>query len=249
MSLNLLASLFKKKHISADLSFIVADIHSHLIPGIDDGAKNMEDAIQMIQGLYDLGIKKIYTTPHIMGDTYRNTSEIINEGLLDVNNVLKEKKISPPIHATSEYYFDENFFKLIEKKDLLTFGDNYLLFELPHFNRPANIEEIVFQLNLAGYKPILAHPERYPYLYDAKLSQYEKLKNIGLCFQVNLLSFIGGYTADAKFFANKLAELKMINFIATDLHNQAQLNFIKNKLSQKIVDKIITNNLLNEQLL
>lgn len=127
----MLKSLFsgfgKKEEPLADFSFLGTDMHSHLIPGIDDGAKTIEDSITLIKELHSLGFKKLYTTPHIMSDYFRNTPEIINAGLEDVRAAIKAEGIPVEINAAAEYYFDDGFVRKLENEKLLTIGSNYLL--------------------------------------------------------------------------------------------------------------------------
>ena len=166
----MLKSLFKifgnKEEPLKDYSAIHTDMHSHLIPGIDDGAKTIEDSILLISELYNMGFRKLITTPHIMSDFYRNTPENIMSGLDKIKRTLKDEEIDMEIEAAAEYYFDDGFVRKLENEKLLTFGDNYLLFEISYINCPDNINEVVFKMQVQGYKPVMAHPERYPFWYN-----------------------------------------------------------------------------------
>src|SRR5690606_27441218 len=120
--------LFSKKKkeqedVLTDLSVLKVDMHSHLIPGIDDGAKNLEDSIVLISGMKNLGFRKLITTPHIMSDYYRNTSDSILAGLDKVRKRLYELSIDIELDAAAEYYYDENFLDLLRRKELLSIGD------------------------------------------------------------------------------------------------------------------------------
>lgn len=222
--------LFRKKPKNKTLPFLV-DIHSHLLPGLDDGVKSIKETVYIIKVLQKLGYKKIITTPHIMSDHYPNTEEGITSKLNETKDLLKEHGIDIKLEAAAEYYLDENLLsKLSKQEKVLTFGKNYLLFETSFFNKPAFLEDAVFIMNTQGYQPVLAHPERYSYLQsDNKL--LEKLKNMNLLFQMNLLSLSGFYSVEVKNYAIKLLKANLIEFVGTDCHNALQINEIYNKLS------------------
>ena len=170
-----------------DFSTLNTDMHSHLIPGIDDGAKTMEDSIALIKMLHSVGYTRLITTPHIMSDYYKNTPEIINAGLEQVREAIKIENIPVEIFAAAEYYLDDGFLQKLEEEKLMTFGDNYLLVEISYINPPENIKEIFFRTRVAGYKPILAHPERYPFWYNS-FDEYRSIRDSGVLLQLNLNS-------------------------------------------------------------
>jgi len=235
-----------KKHIELPL---LVDIHSHLLPGLDDGVKSVQETIYILKILKKLGYKKIITTPHIMSDHYPNSRLDIISKLEYVKDVIKKQGIDIQLEAAAEYYLDENFIsRLTHQKKFLTFGNNYLLFETSFFNKPAFLEEAVFNMNAQGYQPILAHPERYGYLQqDDKL--LEKLRNMNLMFQMNMLSLTGFYSIEVKKFALKLLKANLIHFVGTDCHNALQANEILNKMNSKNVKLISSHNILNRNLM
>ena len=227
----------------------VVDIHSHLIPGIDDGAKTMHDSILLIGKLQELGFKKLITTPHIMRDKYPNSSQVIAAGLKELKQKLLAKGIDIEIEAASEYFLDEHFLQLVKERDILTFGDKYLLFELSYTSKPIFLESAIFEMISAGYKPVLAHPERYIFLHK-NFEEYKWLKRKGLLFQINLNSFSGYYSKDVKKIANKLAEEGLIDFIGSDTHKLRQLEHLERNLHSKVIEKIFKNNtILNDSLI
>lgn len=242
------SKIFKKKEalVPFDFSLLAVDMHSHLIPAIDDGAESIEKSLTLINGLINLGYKGLVTTPHIMSDFYRNTPEIIESGLKKVRAKLQEKKINIPIAAAAEYYIDFDFAQKIGKEKLLTFGSkNYILVECSFVNSPQNLNEVIFNLQTSGYKVVLAHPERYLYWYKNR-KIYEDLKERGVLFQVNILSLAGMYSAEAKELAEYLIQNDMANFLATDLHNHHHLNILKNlKIKENIAKKIEQTTWLN----
>ncbi len=244
--------LFKRKSeevIPLDLSWLVTDMHSHLIPGIDDGSKSMEESIDLVRRLAGYGLKKIITTPHIMSEYYRNTPEIIQMGLEDLRNAVKQEGIEVQIDAAAEYYMDEIFLeKVKEGKQMLTFGDQYILVETGFINKPQMLLDIIFHLEMAGYKPILAHPERYQYLIMDKKLQDELFER-KLLFQVNLLSLTGFYSKQVKDFGDMLVEKGHVALLGTDCHNARYLDMLETLPKHpKIFEKIQNLKLINTQL-
>lgn len=243
--------LFKKKpEIVEDLhlGWLEVDMHSHLIPGIDDGSKTMEESLQLIRRMEEYGLRKIITTPHIMSEYYRNTPEIIRMGLEDLRKAAKKEGIAVEIDAAAEYYMDEIFLEKIKGgEEVLTFGDNYILVETGFINRPQMLLEIIFQLEMAGFKPILAHPERYQYLIsDKKL--LEDLLDRNILFQVNLLSLTGFYSKPVKDFGESLLETGQVRFFGTDCHNPRYLDMLETLPKSRVYEKIKQLNLLNATL-
>ncbi|MBI4930747.1 MAG: hypothetical protein HY841_08295 [Bacteroidetes bacterium] len=246
-----------RSNVSVDLSVLKCDVHSHFIPGIDDGAQTMEDSISLIKSFHDLGYKKVITTPHILADGYPNTSEIILRGLEKVRVALKTEGIPIQIEAAAEYYIDFDFGRKIEQEKLLTFGKsapnktsgNYLLFEISFLNPPDNLEQIIFKLLTSGYKPVLAHPERYNFWHH-KFEKYEQLKEKGLLFQLNINSLTGYYSYETKKVAEHLIEKNMIDFLGSDCHHSGHVNLIKTEaVYQKSLHKLIeSGKLLNSTL-
>ena len=199
-----------------DFSVVGVDLHSHLIPGIDDGAKDLDDSVTIIKELINQGFSKIITTPHIMSDLYKNTPETIHSGLEILKRRLANDNIEIDISAAAEYYVDYDFEQRIGNENFLTFGEKYLLIEFSFLEAPRNMYDIIFKLQLEGYVVVLAHPARYQY-FDLK--DYESLINRGGLFQLNLLSLIGYYSNQVKTNAKLLIDNKFVSFVGTDCHN------------------------------
>ena len=163
----------------AELSVLKNDIHSHLIPGIDDGAQTMNDSLEMLKVFQDSGYKKVITTPHIMSDYYRNTPEIINAGLSDLKREIKLNGIDIEIEAAAEYNVEPDFEEIIKNDNVLTFGgkNKYVLIELSFFSEPNRLNETIWALNNKGYAPVLAHVERYTYWHKDLDKITEMIKN------------------------------------------------------------------------
>ena len=240
--------LFRKKSRIHSLPFLV-DLHSHLLPGLDDGVKSIKETIYVLHTLKQLGYQKVITTPHVMCDHYPNSSEDIINKLHEVRKVLISHKIHIKIEAAAEYYLDENFLdRLMKKERFLTFGNNYLLFETSFYNKPVFLEEAIFAMNTQGYQPILAHPERYGYLQQ-DFGLVQKLKNMNTFLQMNLLSCTDFYSSEVKKFARKLLKANLIDFVGSDCHNALQINEIKTKISEKDIKLLTTQRLLNRSLM
>jgi protein-tyrosine phosphatase len=231
---------FKKKEIPLTdfFSDTFVDIHSHLLPGIDDGAKDLDTSIALIEKMSSYGIKNFITTPHILGNLYPNTPEIIKNKLEEVRKELLKRNITEvTINAAAEYMMDEQFSIILEKDELLTLKDNHVLVEMSYFNAPINLFETIFKIQLKGYKPILAHPERYNF-YHNDFESYYKLKRAGCLFQLNLLSLTTHYGKSVKKIAEKLLKENMFDFVGTDAHHQNHLNLLHKIKTKKNFKKI-----------
>ncbi len=219
-------NFFKRREepgsVPENLPFAV-DIHSHILPGIDDGAPDIETSLELIQGLYDLGIRKCIATPHIIGDMYRNTPQTITAALEKVKAACKKAKIKMELTAAAEYMLDDYFMELLQKKEpLLTLHKNIILTEISYTSTPQNLGEITAAIIEAGYLPILAHPERYHY-YQQNFDQYYQLKEVGFFLQINLLSLTGYYGKKAAKAAKFLVQKNLVSFVGTDLHHYKHL--------------------------
>ncbi|WP_196886612.1 tyrosine-protein phosphatase [Aureivirga sp. CE67] len=214
------------------------DIHSHLLPGIDDGAKDMEDSLNLIEKMASYGIKNIITTPHILGDVWKNNPDIILRKLKEVQQELIHNNIDVKIRAAAEYMLDDQFLELLDKKEILTLKDNYILVELSYMNPPINLLDIIFEIKMAGYIPVLAHPERYAYYHD-NYGMYIKLKQLGCKFQLNLLSLTPQYGSNVTITAKKLLKEGMYNFAGTDTHHKGHLELLKKVATKKNAKHLI----------
>jgi tyrosine-protein phosphatase YwqE len=248
-----LKSLFGEKQetfaVLHDLSALGVDMHSHLIPGIDDGSKTMDDSIYMLRQLEALGFRKIITSPHVVSDGYNNSTETILAGRDKVRQAMAENNINMQFEAVAEYYADELLGAKVDKGDLLTFGKNYVLVELSYLNKSNNVGEIFYKLQVAGYKIVLAHPERYPYYHEKDFESYNSLKDRNILFQINIMSLLGKYGNDARITAERLIDNGMVDMIGLDLHNVRQLEVIKECLKLKYLSKAIASGkLLNNTL-
>ncbi len=225
-----LMNFFKRQQVDIppfSLDWLEVDMHSHLIPGIDDGAKTMEESLILLARLQSYGLRKVITTPHIMSEYYRNTPEIIQMGLEDLRKSASNQGLTIQIDAAAEYYMDEIFLEKVKSGEkLLTFGDSNILVETGFINKPQMLLDIIFHLEMAGYRPILAHPERYQYLIADKNLQQELIDR-QLAFQINLLSLTGFYSKQVKDFAENLLDKGAVAFLGTDCHNERYLDMLE----------------------
>ncbi len=224
----------QKKPFLSDLipdNFI--DIHSHLLPGIDDGAPTITDTALLIDSLQSIGFKKFITTPHIMGEVWENTSQSITEKLVSTVSSLNIATIDNRLKAAAEYMMDAEFWELFKNEPLLCLKDNHVLVEISYLHPPIQLYDILFELQVAGYQPVLAHPERYNYFHEFSLDNYKKLKKAGCLFQLNMLSATGYYGERVAKTADLLLKANMIDFIGSDVHHERHLEFMSKKIVLK----------------
>ncbi len=223
-----------------DLGVLTCDIHSHFIPGIDDGAQTLEQSIELISAMHELGYSKVITTPHVMADGYKNTPEIILRGLETVRRELLMKGIPVGIEAAAEYYLDHELDKLVKEKRVLTFGNELLLFELPFLSEPMMLFSIVFEMQSAGYRPVLAHPERYQY-WHTDPGTMEKLKDRGVLFQLNTIALMGAYGPGVKKAAEKIIDNGWYELLGSDCHRMDHVQALRATLTEPYLHKVIAS--------
>ena len=211
------------------------DIHSHLLPGIDDGSKNADDTSGLIATLKEYGFSGFITTPHILTGVWNNTREGILQTEAQNSHLFTEAGV--PVRAAAEYLIDDNFAALIKTDKLLTLKDDYVLVEMSYLNAPIALYQILFALQMAGYKPILAHPERYLFYFN-NIDEYRKLKKAGCKFQLNLLSVTGYYGKPVLDNAQMLLDNGMIDFTGSDVHHARHAESIKSVLQIKKHDRL-----------
>ena len=241
---------FKNKTLKKPLDFgqLHTDFHSHLIPGIDDGAKTLDDSLALIRQFKELGFKKLITTPHIQDEFYKNTPEIILSGLDKVRAAMAQTGLEIEIEAAAEYLLDDGFEQKLKNKELMTFGQKHILVELSYFSPHPNLLSFIFELQLEGYQVILAHPERYSYWFN-NLKKFEELKNRSVFFQLNTVSLSGHYGKDVKKLAEKFIDLGMYDFAGSDMHNQNYMDSFSKARFEKSMKKLMdSGKLKNDQL-
>lgn len=234
-------SFFERKIYLADYLHGLVDIHNHIIPGIDDGAKTVEESMALIRGFSELGVTNFRCTPHIMHNHYDNTPKTIKKAHGHLLKALEDKGLSNiSVHCAAEHMIDDNFENILEKQQVMPLNNEYLLIEMsylqPSFNFDASVEEIARH----KYFPILAHPERYMY-YHGKYGKYPSMKSHGILFQLNLLSLTSeSYGSDVQKVAEKLLKDGLMDFVGSDVHNSRQLGLLKEtKLSRKVLNGLL----------
>ena len=246
-NVNYMLSFFNQKKIPLTAVFPknFVDIHSHLLPNLDDGSKSLEETVALLKRMQRYGITNFIFTPHCMEGIWENSSEVITEKL----NILKEhlKGIGMKdlnIQTAAEYMLDNNFAQILKTEKLLTLKDNKILVEMSYMNAPVNLYQTLVNIQMAGYQPILAHPERY-FFYHRNFNEYYKLKKAGCLFQLNLLSLSNYYGKDVQKIAIQLLKKNMIDFVGTDTHNPKHLDHlekINNKKIIQLIKPILENN-------
>lgn len=241
-------SFFRSKSASS-VTPPETDIHSHLLPGLDDGVKTLEESAQLIRQFINLGYKKIITTPHVMNDFYRNDSDSITAQLSLLKNYLTQQNVTIEIEAAAEYYLDEELIRKVSHNEkLLTFGAKYLLFETNFLTEPFQLKEFIFSSTTQGYRLVLAHPERYQYLIG-DMAKVEDLRNRGVLFQLNIPSLVGAYSKPIQKFAYQLIDKGWVDFLGSDCHNQFQMEILKEATLSKYFRKAMELPLLNKSII
>ena len=246
--MNLLYKWLSKKSVpDFDFSKIGADMHSHLIPGIDDGSPDMETTITMLKKFEELGYKKIITTPHIKTGIYDNTTEIILSGYQEVKYEIERRGIQIELEVAAEYFYDFSFMERIEKNDILSFSNKHVLLEYSFNQVPMGENEMYFALQMKEYKPIIAHFERYPY-YHGSIKKAEELRNKGVKIQVNLLSLFGHYGPQVQKQAALLIGENQVDLLGTDCHRIEHLELLEANIQNSLLNKTNYLKLLNKAL-
>lgn len=231
--------IFIKKKFLVDYLGGITDIHNHILPGIDDGAKTTEDSLQLIKEFSEIGIEKFIATPHIMDTYYPNTPETINNALSILKKEIEKQNLSPiQISAGAEHMIDSNFEDILEKSQVMPLTKNYLLVEMSYLQPSINFDSAIQKIGSKRYFPILAHPERYTYLH--KTSKYASYKENGVLLQLNLLSLSNYYGKEVFTMGQKLLEKNRIDFIGSDIHNMNQMNQLKSiKITNKAINRLL----------
>ena len=230
----MLSFLKSKPKLSDLIPSGYVDIHSHILPGIDDGAKTLEDTEFLLEEMKQLGFTKVITTPHTMSTVWENTPETIQNASIKVKS---ELSLPFEIQAASEYLLDESVITKAKNKELLTLKNNFVLVEFSYLNPPIQLYDFLYQLQLSGYYVVLAHPERYSYFHSSK-KEFKKLKKVGSLFQLNLLSTVGYYGKEVAETANYLLKENLYDFTGSDIHHKNHIAAFQSKLVFNNGDKI-----------
>ena len=227
---------------------VSVDIHSHLLPAIDDGSRNIDETILLIKGMQELGYKKFITTPHIMSGSFPNTPRRIGQKLKATQKFLEQKGLNVHLQAAAEYYLDEVFVETVQsKKRIMSFGNKkYVLFETGFLQESMYFNHTLFALSNENYTPILAHPERYIYL-QRDYQKVEECISMGALLQINTTSLSGYYGPAAKRLAEWLIDHKLVHFIGSDMHHERHLKALQSAHKTKYYEKLEECPLLNDK--
>lgn len=246
--------LFKKKSKETseelrDWSFLGTDIHSHFIPGIDDGPTAMTDSLALLQHMSDGGFSQLITTPHISSDYYPNTRDKILKGLEQLQEAAAGKNIPLRIEAAAEYMIDEVFMEqLYRRGSFLSFGDGYVLIEMGFVQPSPMLQQVIFELQALGYKPVLAHPERYAYYHRIPFEELALLKESGCLFQLNAIALSGYYGKDVNTCASKMLKGGLYDLVGSDIHHERHWRAFNSVLKQETGMQLKNYPFLNSKL-
>ena len=232
--------IFSKKKFLVDYLQNFVDIHNHILPGIDDGAKNVKESIELIRGFRELGITNLVATPHIMNNLYPNTRATIISSLDKLTNELLGNNLKDiSIEVAAEHMIDDNFEKILEKGEVMPIRKQYLLVEMSYLQASINFDDAIQSIMKKGFFPILAHPERYGYWHTNK-ANYSKYKKEGVQYQLNLLSLSDYYGPEVHRMALYLLDHGLFDYIASDIHRMEQLEYLKEiKIKPNLLEIII----------
>ena len=238
-------TIFKKK--TPEKLWYQTDMHCHVIPGIDDGSQSVEESVELISRMKEWGLSRILATPHVTAGTFENTPQTINPALDSLKEGLHKAGIDIDIDYSSEYRIDELLMKHIERGSLWPFPNDQLLIENSFLGEPPTIKELIFELQLKGIRPIMAHPERFSYYFETP-GRIKDLHNAGAKMQVNILSLAGGYGSRQKKLAEAMIQEGLVDFLGTDLHNEKHAEIIEDYLSssdyrrhRKALERLVRN--------
>ena len=224
---------------------ITTDIHSHILPGIDDGAPDVETSLELVKGIMALGIQKTVATPHIIGDLYRNTPQTIQAALAILHSACEAAGLDIAISAAAEYMLDDHFLQLLrDPAPLLTIHNNIVLTEQSFATATDNLHDIAFEIITSGYRPIMAHPERY-HFYHQNYNAFRQLKDMGFLLQVNLLSVTGYYGKPVAKAAKYILANNLADLVGTDMHHTRHLNMLQQPKNLEMFSSLLANKKFN----
>ncbi len=240
-------NFFHRKREAVKL-FYHTDVHSHILPGVDHGSQDVQQSIEMLQAELDMGIDRVMCTSHVTAETFENTIESLSAAGSVLQAAIDEAHLPVEIHASAEYRLDEYWNKEYAAGHVLPMPGNYVLVENSFIQELIEIDDMMFDLQVKGYKPILAHPERYPYYYHRR-ERYQKLHSAGVKFQVNILSLAGYFGGGAREAALWLINNNLVDMLGSDMHHMEHARGITDylstkdwrKLSQKLESRIIND--------
>ena len=210
------------------------DCHCHLLPGVDDGVKELHETLKILELWQSLGVKEVWLTPHIMEDIPNKTQELKQK--CEELKTVAPKGIT--LRLSAENMMDNLFLQRLELRDLLPIGRDrqHLLVETSYYRPPMDMHSFFIRIKESGYIPVLAHPERYQYM---DMSVYKMWKEKGVLLQLNVPSLVGAYGPEVQYKAEKLLNKGMYDYCGTDTHSIRFVEyFLNGKISKKTVRKV-----------
>lgn len=229
---------------------IHTDIHCHVVPDVDDGSPDAETSVELIGHMHDWGIDRIFASPHSTEDTFENTPQTLAAPFAELKQAIENARINVELHHHAEYRLDEFFLRQLDADNLVSLPNNFLLVENSFNQEPWNLRNLLFDLRVKGYQPILAHPERYYYYSVHHRDRYHQLSDEGLLFQINLLSLAGHYGKHERETALYLLKNGLVQYLGTDLHRMSHVESIEHYLKSHTYQKDLKylENLRNDSL-
>lgn len=218
-------SIFSRRREPVSLPFST-DIHCHILPGVDDGSPDAVTSADLVERMQAWGIRRIIASPHVTECSFENTPEILDPALEELRSELARRGNDIVVTRSSENRIDDYFRTLLKAGQITPMPDNYILVENSFIQEPWQLDQFLYDLRIKGYRPILAHPERYYYYHGRTSTRYDEMHRAGTYFQVNVLSLAGAYGKEEKKVAEQLIEKGYVDFLGTDLHNARHADII-----------------------
>ncbi len=220
-------NIFSKNEYLVDHLGGFIDIHNHILPGIDDGSKSVEESIELIKAFVELGVTSFICTPHIMSNYYENTPSTISASSEKLKKGLENGNLKNVVLSyAAEHMIDANFETLLDEEKFLLLGNQHLLIEMSYLQPSINFDKAVGKILDRQFFPVFAHPERYGYLHN-NFKKYSEYKDMGVKFQLNALSLFGYYGKGIQKIAHKMLKEEFFDFIATDTHSLRHITALK----------------------
>lgn len=228
--------LFKSRRLPE--LFWHTDVHSHVCPGIDDGAASPAEGAELVRGMAALGFRRMIATPHVTDETFPNTPRTIAGSFARLRHACREAGVEMELACSAEYRIDDLLHSMLRQGTARPMPGGYLLVENSWLQEPFALDEFLFDLRGGhGLKPVMAHPERYVY-YQRHRERLEALHEAHICLQVNLLSLAGHYGHAAKSTAEWMLARDMVSFVGSDLHRMGHLEAIRKYLRSRDYRKL-----------
>lgn len=225
-------NIFQRKSKKDAKLFYTTDVHSHILPGVDHGSQSVEESLEMLQAQLDMGISHVMCTSHVTAETFENTPESLTAAYEELKNAIASEGLPINIYVSAEYRIDEYWTQEYEAGHLLPLPGNHVLLENSFAQELIGIDNMMFDLQVKGYRPILAHPERYRY-YNDRRDRYKTLHNASVKFQINILSLAGYFGKGARERALWLIQNNLCDMLGSDMHNMEHAQIIKEYIGSR----------------